>query len=460
MKYCDLFLRKLFVVLIILSLVCLTACSGKTGEEDTSIEKPQSSSTEQTEESEEEVRILDLDKTVYADGEWAEDAVVLLVRTGSEQVRLEKEFAKDYPELAMALEELASMQKSNMEVNFDNLAGFAKEKFSENPDNFTTYVSTSNVYVRRSDSVAVSILEDSFYEYGDLRGRLMEGSNYDTKTGQKLELSDVIKDMSKIPELVMEGINSEMWMTNEFNEDVIKAYFENTPEDMLSWTLDYNGVTFYFEQDILWEYSPMGCATVQFEGNEELFHEKYMKVAKSYMVEMPVDAAFFSDLNNDNRLDELNFTQTLGEEFEFEYGGSSPHYASFSIFTDIDTFYYYEDMFAYNFHPYFVKTSDGKHYLYLFAEQYDIQNRLMDLHVYELKTGEITKIGSMNTGPYYKPDNSTWTDIFALPMNPENFYMDDFSEESLKYEFSEEGNYNTPDPIAYTVGVDGMPVKK
>lgn len=112
MKHRNSFSRILALLLIMLSMVFFTACSGKTGENsETSTQNTDSSSAKQTEESKEEVRILDLDKTVYADGEWADEGVVLLARTHSEQVRLEKECAKDYPKLTEALNELADMQK-------------------------------------------------------------------------------------------------------------------------------------------------------------------------------------------------------------------------------------------------------------------------------------------------------------------------------------------------------------
>ncbi len=96
-------------------------------------------------------------------------------------------------------------------------------------------------------------------------------------------------------------------------------------------TLDYNGVTFYFcDGDLTEPGNGRQTATISFAEYPELFVEKYMNVPEAYMVRLPLDHSYF---------------------------------------TDLDGYYHYEDLFAYDFQLYYVKTEDGNHYIYLFCEE-------------------------------------------------------------------------------------------
>ena len=344
------------------------------------------------------------------------------------------EGADAYPDMNRTFMERATMQKNAMEDEADNLLVTANEVFEMNPDTFETYISTMEVQVRRADSVVTSYLTDSYSDYGfidDFRG--MWGSNYDTQSGQELKLTDVIKDMEQIPALVLKELNSHLWAGDDYPEAVITDYFKNTPEDGISWTLDYNGVTFYFGDGDISEPGNGGqTATVSFAEHPELFVEKYMNVPEAYMVRLPLDASFFTDLDEDGTPEELNCTGT--------YDRSGRFYSAFGLYTDTDGYYHYEDVFAYGFNPYYVKTADGNHYLYLFCEESEVSHRQMMLLVYNVNGGQFTKVGEMNAAPMYIP-----SDMFVLPLNPNHMLLDNF--DSL-----------AQDAEAYRVGKNGMPV--
>lgn len=141
-------------------------------------------------------------------------------------------------------------------------------------------------------------------------------------------LTDVIKDMTQIPSLVEKELNSHLWAGEGYPEVVIQNYFKNTPEDGISWTLDYNGVTFYFGNGDLSEPGNGGAtATVFFAEHSELFEEKYRNVPEAYMVRLPLDFSSFTNLDGDSTLEELNVTGVYHEEGRF--------YSQFGICTDI-----------------------------------------------------------------------------------------------------------------------------
>lgn len=387
----------------------------------------------ESEEVVESPEVLSLAQTYTTRYEWQDDIWVLY----SEYSNITMwEGAKEYPEMDGTLSEIAGMQTRTMDDEADNIISFVQEIMDANSTDFETQVSTLDVQVRRADSVVVSFLSDSYSDYGfieDFRG--MWGSNYDAQTGEQLLLSDVVLDMEAIPGIVLEELNSHLWAGDFYQEAVVKDYFANTPEDGISWTLDYNGVTFYFGDGELTE-SGNGrqTATVSFAEHPELFHEKYMNVPEAYMVRLPLDQSFFTDLDGDGTLEELNCTGFFNQTDRF--------YSQFGLYTDSDGYYHYEDLFAYDFQPYYVKTEDGNHYIYLFCEESEGGSRDMMLVVYNVNGGGFIRVGDMNIAPAYIP-----SDTFVIPLDPNNMLLDNYDSMAQ-------------DAEVYVVGSDGMPAKK
>lgn len=363
-----------------------------------------------------------------------QDAVCILFSEYSNVTMWEG--AEQYPEMVRVLSEIEGMQTRSMEDEVDNILSFAQEMLDVNSESFEIQVSTLDVQVRRADSVVVSLLSDSYADYGFIRDfRGMWGSNYDVQTGEQLLLSDVVFDMESLPEIVLKELNSHIWAGDFYSETVVEDYFRNTPEDGISWTLDYNGVTIYFgDGDLAEPGNGRQTATVSFAEYPELFVEKYMNVPEAYMVRLPLDHSYFTDLDGDGTLEELNCTGFYNEADRF--------YTKFGIYTDLDGYYHYEELFAYDFQPYYVKTEDGNHYIYLFCEESEGGNRQMMLVVYNVNGGILTRVGDMNIAPAYIP-----SDIFVLPLDPNNMFLDNY--DSL-----------TQDAEVYMVGSDGMPIKK
>ena len=393
------------------------------------VEEPQDSSV-----AAEKPQVLSLQETRKARYEGINDFEKFLMINKFNYVTF-WEGAETYPDMARMMSETAGMITRSQEDEADNMVSFAQEMFDVD-SYFETQISTVDTQVRRADSVAVSYLTDSYADYGfidEFRG--MQGSNYDTQTGQQLALTDVVKDMTQIPALVQKELNSHLWAGEGYSETAIQDYFNNTPEDGISWTLDYNGVTFYFGDGDITEPGNGGqTATISFAEYPELFEEKYRNVPEAYMVRLPLDSSFFTNLDGDSTLEELNVTGVYNEEGRF--------YSQFGIYTDTDGYYHYEDFYAYGYNPYYVKTADGKHYLYLFCEENDADNRQMMLVVFDVSDGLFVRVGEMNAAPAYIP-----SDNFILPLDPEYLRLDNF--DSMEQDFG-----------VYMVGEDGMPVRK
>lgn len=441
-------MKKILVLTLLLCFIgTFAACKGLIPETQTSgvsenvvdntsekeTEAIQEDSSNESEEVVELPQVLSLAQTYTTRYEWQNDIWVLYSEYSN---IIMWENAEQYPEMDGTLSEIEGMQTRTMDDEADNIISFVQEIMDVNATDFETQVSTLDVQVRRADSVVVSLLSDSYADYGfieDFRG--MWGSNYDVQTGEQLLLSDVVLDMEPIPGIVLKELNNHIWAGDFYSETVVAEYFRNTSENDISWTLDYNGVTFYFGDGELSEPGNGGqTATVSFREYPELFNEKYMNVPEAYMVRLPLDRSYFTDLNDDGTLEELNCTGYFNQTDRF--------YTQFGIYTDVDGYYHYEDLFAYDFQPYYVKTEDGNHYIYLFCEESEGGNRQMMLVVYDVDDGNYTRVGEMNIAPAYIP-----SDMFILPLDPNNMFMDNFDSMAQ-------------DAEVYMVGSDGMPVKK
>jgi len=372
--------------------------------------------------------------------EW--DDEILLALSEYNGVTLYGDSIGKYPALTETLEQTRNMVVRSMEDEFDSLLATAKEELALlGADSFVTKISTLDVQIRRADSAAVSLLSDSTLVFGKINDRYLNGTTYDTETGEQLRLTDVIKDMSRIPAIVKKELTSHTWTGDFISETAVEDYFRSTPEDGIRWTLDYSGVTFYFRNGDVAEIGRNGhlAATVSFAQYPELFNEKYMTVPASYMAELPLNHPFYSDLDGDGKPEELNVTPFPHESGLF--------CEAFGIYTDTDAQYYHADFSADTarrtggYHPYYIKAADGRHYLYVFAEGSELASNDMKLRVIEITGGRFKEIGDMHIAPGYVPVDCSW----ALT-DPDNMMLENF-----------EARQET---AAYRVGSDGMPVRK
>jgi len=155
------------------------------------------------------------------------------------------------------------------------------------------------------------------------------------------------------------------------------------------------------------------------------------------MLRLPLDRSYFTDLDGDGSLEELCCTGLYYE--------ADRCYTKFGIYTDLAGSFHYEDVAACDFRPFYVKAKDGNHYIYLFCEENEVGKHVqgqMKLVVYNVNGGILARVGDMNIAPAYIP-----SDIFVLPLDPDNMFLDNY--DSL-----------SQDAELYTVGSNGMPLEK
>ncbi len=391
-------LKRILCVLLSLCIIIGFASCKKDNPDDNITDNPSITQTS-NENTKDEIKVLSLNKEYISHYEWYEDTSIMLVRSEYSDVTLDKSVEKQYPLLAKTLAETSAMRKRAMEDERDNYLSFAMEDFKKDSENFSTYVSTLDVQVRRADSIAVSILED----YSTKDSRSFSGINYDTENGKVLGLADVFADTSKIPTVVEKEIMSRIGEDESAGDTAVVEYFENTPEDSITWTLDYNGVTFYFNSgDIAPTNFGIQVVTVTFAKYSDLFNEKYTVVPDEYVVSLPVSAPFYTDITGDKIAEELIVSGDYDDDTKFYH----------TISVNSETSEYETKWFSY-IEPYYVRTADGKSYVCVFSVNNEEEGKDFTLSVYEFVNGKVKLLSTSKTGLDCIDEN-----IFTLPTTP------------------------------------------
>lgn len=389
-------------------------------------------STTETSEQTNKTEFLSVNKKLLYDNEWSEEYGMTLAEFECSSILLGDEDAKRYPELAKALASDGDMYEVNLLGEYDMFVSDAEQILASGSQVFDPLVSTLDVHVRRADNTVLSVLYDSYYYNGMNDGsRSFWGGNYDTQTGKVIYLPDVVTDMEELAEVAEAQLFSDFGAEVFYSDTVIEDYFKDYGADGTHWTIEYNGITVYFSEG---EIAGSGVGdisvTIEFEDYPELFNEKYTAVPEAYIVGLPMKSTFYTDLDGDGSSDKLALFDSYDEEFAWN--------ATLTIATEeVD---YNESFSAYGCEPYYVKTADGRHYIYLFTEL----ETQTELYTYAITNTTISKVGEQPISPYYSDQT------VSVLTDPDNMHFDIF------------GNADV-EPVGddfFTVGYDGMPVMK
>lgn len=284
--------------------------------------------------------------------------------------------APEYPALEEAVAQYNYETEQNWITSMNDLKSWAREDYNsavtEGYEFYGPYVSEDEMYITRADDKALSAVTNNYWYSGGAHG--MSGYsavNFDTQTGKKLEVEDVISNTAALPNALatemleqyphLATTTQDMWSMSL--EDYLASYL--TPEEVnditpeFTWTLGYEGVTFYFGAYEIGSYAD-GHQVVVLTYNEypELFNAEYFtSVTQDYAVRI---APFwygeegFTDLNGDGILDMVSVGGNYAEEFE--------QYSSFNVTVNGNT--YSHEAYFYELTSYLVK-ANGNTYVYV-----------------------------------------------------------------------------------------------
>ncbi|MCM1047509.1 MAG: hypothetical protein NC433_03700 [Clostridiales bacterium] len=162
---------------------------------------------------------------------------------------------------------------------------------------------SNRVIVHRADKQVLSFLEKK-----GSYGFYVSGYNYDTETGQLIELSNVVNDMDKLAEIIAKQL-IDRYPDIRLGDNLAKRIRQLCNDSAaVTWTINYHGLCLYLSTEILSVEdglnSPEGIlhAVITFSDMPELFNEKYRKIPEAYAIELE-DVPFLYDIDADGSLD-------------------------------------------------------------------------------------------------------------------------------------------------------------
>ncbi|MBR6254441.1 MAG: hypothetical protein IKR22_03300 [Clostridiales bacterium] len=142
--------------------------------------------------------------------------------------------------------------------------------------------------------------------------------NYDTATGKQIALSDVVKDKARLVELAKEQIMANL---TEYDLETIKEtdVLAALNADDVPFTIDYSGITVYFDQTITrsFSYAP---AHIAYIGNEDVLNGEYFdSLPENYVLHISPNVDFYWDLDGDGKTEMICVDIDLGKQY-YEMG--------------------------------------------------------------------------------------------------------------------------------------------
>lgn len=233
-------------------------------------------------------------------------------------VKLAAEDAEKYPSLKRTIDNVNNAFIQNGQSVFEQLSPNAEDAYFSGSEDFAPYKRSSSLFLPRADSKAVSILcRSSVFTGGEYDDVTYSSFNCDAVSGREIDIRSVINDMAAFRN-VLEGALSEKYPDVEFNGliNALNRYMEDPA--LFVWTLDYQGITVYFNPYELAE-RDAGLLTVslRYDGYPELLNQSYADVPASYVSPLVNGECFNFDLDLNGVSDEIAVTDSYNEELGY-----------------------------------------------------------------------------------------------------------------------------------------------
>ena len=331
---------------------------------------------------------------------------------------LSDEEAAAYPELNQALTLEYDTLKKNTQEDLNNLKESAEEmvEYMQGDDNMQL-IAEYAPYVLRADENVVSY--EQFYDdyYGGAHGyHSYAGFTFDTKTGKKLDLYDVITGEESvkagiIQELKNKYASEDGLVENNTPEEDADAFFEyvdsKDQSGAVAWSLGADRLNIYYNPYNIGSWA-LGIVSVSlpFEKYPDAVKEEYKMGTSDYAVKIGIYADYSADIYNDGSFSDVSV-----------YPDGTDDYANSALRIQIQdengqvTSRVFDDTYYFTMEAYYVKTGN-RHFLHVFTHS---ENDWTADNVYEITNGQIHDLGYVEGTPaliryeYNYNENSLFT---------------------------------------------------
>ncbi|MBQ9156408.1 MAG: DUF3298 domain-containing protein [Eubacterium sp.] len=322
---------------------------------------------------------------------------VVYVSGSHDTIRLSEESQAVYPQLAAAVENKMDAETRQVKKEIEEFAGYYQEDPSTaDPDK--GYEITDQLFIRRADRRVLSALKYSYRYSGGAHGYFGYSClNLDAETGEEISLDDVIVDRGALSEQIQAEL------LKKYDEDTFFDYMPETIEDeameegdlSLTWTLDPQGLTFYFAP---YEIAPNASGAFQVtllydsaqSTDTNLFTDKYRpEEGEGYICGISPFTDCYADVDQDGETDRVYIGYTVDPETD--------SIREMSVEVNNETFSI-DEMYCYRVEPVMVTAGDGRVFLYAWCRS---DNDFVNMYMFDLSLGSPVSMGTMALSEVY-----------------------------------------------------------
>lgn len=299
-----------------------------------------------------------------------------------DQILLGDEDRKALNGLNSALSDYNKQISQESEEEFLRLHKQFEEFLEENERPDVMYTLSNELKMIRADETVASILRiTDEYAGGPHPYQTFSSVLFDSQTGKKLKLSDVITDVDRFEDRIADQLISEYPDLGE--EEIMSGLTEE-----MNWVLGYQGIDVYYAAGTLAAYAAGPLHTqVLFTEEPDLFQEKYRTVPNGYTIPMVDGQPLYYDLEGKGEANEIIAS---GDGYQEGY------YENILVTSGKDSTR--SEAWAFTIDPVFLHTADGRNYVYAEATS---DNDYRILFVYEVKKDHVKEIGKVEGTGFY-----------------------------------------------------------
>jgi len=341
--------KMLCFFIIICMVMSFAGCQGKSPANEKENSKPENTGTA-VENPENITAFVDVSVGDTSIEQWHDNNVITRVKW--QKLRLSEKHSKEYPSLSEAFDKYNEESLNDAKALMFEIAPLAKEMEGDEYDPLYCGAD-AKVYMQRADKRIVSFLEGvEKYTGGIHPDYFWYGRNYSTDSGENIKLSDVLTDTKKLPSILEKKITEKYPDVAFFD---LKDTFSKYKDDEFTWTIDYQGITFWFSP---YEIASFAVGTLSakiwFDEYPDMFNKVYVNAPENYVVTLPVGLDIEFDLIKDDKAKDSVYTEKIIDQY-----GS---YNMLSVTVNGKTFTD-EISYAYDFDVYLAHMGD-KNYIY------------------------------------------------------------------------------------------------
>ncbi len=367
---------------------------------------------------------LAVDRISAYDFEYDEKNDVMYLSSDIQYLSLDENGAVQYEKLADRLEKLSDETLAAGEDTFAELLPEAKKAFLDDGSDFVPYEIHIQAVPVRTDSHIFSYFEKTQIKGGDGSVKIA-AHTLDSETGRELSLSKVLSDTSSLPEILAKKQKESY---PDISEDLFMDKIGGYKDADYVWTLGYDGITFYFEEE-----GEILALTILRGEEKELFGKTGQQIPESYAFGFDMTQALTFDADGDGRPDTLTIEERENEDGVFE-----------GVTVTLNKKKSVANFYCFAISPAYVHTADGD-YIYLFCTEDGDEHQL---NIFSLEDGSPSYIGYMdNVGRAYRNLDSTDLSCEVIMTDPDAFDLSSGMDILSTYGASR----------SYYVGANGMP---